>query len=87
MHFVASYDFPCLLVHNELDESDHIKNLTCKMEDTRFTPAGLSRDMVKLWDYYKKMKKHKKIDDALKKHFEEEDENEKDDSDDDKQEE
>lgn len=78
---MASYDFPCLLVHNELDESDHIKNLTCKLEDTRFSPAGLSRDMVKLWDYYKKMKKHEKIDDALKKYYDKEDEKDSEESD------
>ena len=78
---MASYDFPCLLVHNELDESDHIKNLTCKLEDTRFSPTGLSRDMVKLWDYYKKMKKHEKIDDALKKYYDKEDEKDSEESD------
>lgn len=53
-------------MHHILADDDSIKNLTCKLEDSRFTKAGHARFMVDLWDYWK-MKKWSELDseDAL----------------------
>ena len=45
---------PCLTVDEVLNSDDSIKELHCHVNDTRWSTTGLSRDMVNLWEYWRK---------------------------------